>query len=197
MTADPTDGAPATGSGVVTRRRLLLGAAGVTAAPGSGAFLLNRRGEAAAVGPTSPSIAAADRRRVRAGRTVTREITAAPARIDLGGRQVDTWAYDGQVPGPSIRLGVGDTLKLRLTNRLPEHTGTHWHGLAIRNDMDGVPGVTMPFIAARSSFDYNFVVPDPGTYWYHSHVGPAARPRWRAPAACEGSTPELLRKSCD
>ena len=47
----------------------------------------------------------------------------------------------------------------------------HWHGLALRNDMDGVPGVTMADVAPRASFDYDFVVPDPGTYWFHPHVG--------------------------
>jgi FtsP/CotA-like multicopper oxidase with cupredoxin domain len=57
------------------------------------------------------------------------------------------------------------------SNDLPEPTSVHWHGLAIRNDMDGVPGVTTPEVVAGGEFAFDFVVPDPGTHWFHPHHG--------------------------
>ncbi|MEI2784591.1 MAG: multicopper oxidase domain-containing protein [Candidatus Nanopelagicales bacterium] len=56
-------------------------------------------------------------------------------------------------------------------NDLPEETSVHWHGLAVPNPMDGVPGVTTPAIASGTSFTYDFVVPGPGTHWFHPHTG--------------------------
>ncbi len=96
---------------------------------------------------------------------------AAPAMIDLGGKVVPTWAYDGAVPGPQISLTAGDRLQVRLSNQLTAPTTVHWHGLALRNDMDGVPDLTMKPVAPGAGFDYDFIVPDPGTYWFHPHVG--------------------------
>ncbi|HJU02045.1 MAG TPA: multicopper oxidase domain-containing protein, partial [Actinomycetes bacterium] len=88
---------------------------------------------------------------------------AAPATIDLGGRAAATWAYDGILPGPLLRLRAGDVLRARLENRLPAPTSIHWHGIALRNDMDGVPGVTQQPVQPDTSFTYEFTVPDPGT----------------------------------
>lgn len=105
------------------------------------------------------------------GNVVRRELRAAPAVVDLGGRTVQTWAYDGIVPGPEIRVTAGDELRVSLTNALPDPTTVHWHGLALRNDMDGVPDLTQDPVAAGGGFDYAFIVPDPGTYWFHPHVG--------------------------
>lgn len=101
------------------------------------------------------------------------ELSFAPAstEIDLGGVTVQTWAYRDQVPGPEIRLRKGETLRATLTNDLPADTTMHWHGLAIPNAMDGVPVLTQPAVPPGQNFGYEFVVPDAGTYWYHSHVG--------------------------
>ena len=74
--------------------------------------------------------------------------------------------YDGTVPGPTLRLKRGEELKLRLVNRLAEHTTIHWHGLRITNAMDGVPGLTQAAVAPNASFDYRFQPPDAGTFWY-------------------------------
>jgi FtsP/CotA-like multicopper oxidase with cupredoxin domain len=154
------------------RRMLILGGAGVLGATGIGTGLLLSEGSGTSpVMPSSALVAKADAARFRNGRVVSRQLTARQSSIDLGGRIVDTWTYDGQLPGPAIRLARGDRLRLQLKNDLPDVTGTHWHGLAIRNDMDGVPGTTMAEIASKSSFEYDFTVPDAGTYWYHSHVG--------------------------
>jgi FtsP/CotA-like multicopper oxidase with cupredoxin domain len=80
------------------------------------------------------------------------------------------WGYDGQVPGPTLRLRRGEELRVRLVNDLPEGTVVHWHGVRVPNAMDGVPHLTQPPIAPGKSFDYRFRVPDAGTFWYHSHL---------------------------
>jgi FtsP/CotA-like multicopper oxidase with cupredoxin domain len=84
---------------------------------------------------------------------------------------VDSWTYGDGLPGPPIRVTAGDVLRVAFANDLPAPTSVHWHGLAIRNDMDGVPGVTQPPVVAGGRFDYEFTVPDPGTYWLRPHVG--------------------------
>ena len=155
------------------RRALALGGAAVLA--GGAAVTLPRwidRGAPPVVGPSDPVVAAVERTRGRTGQIVRRTLTPAPGRIDLGGgRVVDTWSYDGSVPGKPIEVTAGDELRVRVVNGLPEGTSVHWHGLALRNDMDGVPGLTQSAIGAGATFDYSFVVPDPGTYWFHPHSG--------------------------
>jgi multicopper oxidase len=98
-------------------------------------------------------------------------LVAAPATVDLGGRTVETWTFNGELPGPELRLRAGEVLRARLENRLPAGTTVHWHGIALRNEMDGVPAITQPIVEPGQGFDYQFAVPDPGTYFYHPHVG--------------------------
>jgi multicopper oxidase len=98
-------------------------------------------------------------------------LTAAPTTLALGDRTVETWAFGGTVPGPELRLTAGEVLRARVVNDLPEPLTVHWHGIALRADMDGVPDVTQEAIAPGASFTYEFTVPDPGTYFYHSHSG--------------------------
>ena len=105
------------------------------------------------------------------GKPVDVALTPGETEIDLGGKTVRTWAYDGRVPAKEIRIRKGETLRAAVTNNLPAETTVHWHGLAIPNAMDGVPVLTQPAIAAGQKFTYEFVVPDSGTYWLHSHVG--------------------------
>ncbi|MBM4247337.1 MAG: CusA/CzcA family heavy metal efflux RND transporter [Deltaproteobacteria bacterium] len=98
-------------------------------------------------------------------------ITAAPATLPMiDGAPLEVWAYDGQVPGPTLRVRRGDTLRVRFTNRLPQPTTIHWHGVRVPNAMDGVPGVTQPPVEPGGSFVYEFTPPDAGTYWFHPHV---------------------------
>ncbi|OBG85456.1 copper oxidase [Mycobacterium sp. E136] len=101
------------------------------------------------------------------------DITFTPAEVDvdLGGVAVRTWAYADGVPGPEIRIRKGERMRAQLNNKLSAPTTIHWHGLAIPNPMDGVPVLTQPAVPAGESFTYDFVVPDAGTYWYHSHEG--------------------------
>ena len=92
--------------------------------------------------------------------------------VDLGSATVHTWSYGGQVPGPEIRVRPGDTLRAVLDNRLPAPTTVHWHGVELSYPMDGVPGLTQPQVAPGSTFTNSYLVPDqPGTYWFHPHVG--------------------------
>ena len=122
------------------------------------------------VTPDGPEVAEAEKKRGSGPvRNVT--LTATPTWLDLGSRAVNSWAYGDELPGKEVRVTAGDTLALTLANHLPQSTSLHWHGLALRNDMDGVPGVTQRPIKAGASFDYRFAVTEPGTYWLHPHSG--------------------------
>lgn len=82
------------------------------------------------------------------------------------------FAYNGQVPGPTIRVREGDRVRIILTNRLPESTSIHFHGLVVPNAMDGVPYITQPPVKPGETFTYEFVVRPAGTHMYHAHYGP-------------------------
>jgi len=84
------------------------------------------------------------------------------------GRTIEAWGFNKQVPGPVLKANVGDTLVIRVTNNLKEPTMIHWHGLRIPASMDGT-GATQKPIEPGEVFEYRFVVPDAGTFWYHSH----------------------------
>ena len=155
----------------ISRRRFLgLGAAGVVVV-GAGVAGVRLSDGASPVGPGSRAVTEAEAARRRTGRVVRRTLRAAPSSIDLGGKTVNTWTFDGSLPGPEIRVSAGDELRVRLENELPESTTVHWHGIALRNDMDGVPNLTQGPVESGTDFDYSFVVPDPGTYFFHPHVG--------------------------
>lgn len=79
------------------------------------------------------------------------------------------WTFNNSVPGPEIRVKVGDTVKINLKNELEDPVSIHWHGYPVPNDMDGIPGVTQDAVVAGKSFTYEFKATIPGTYWYHSH----------------------------
>ncbi|WP_033921669.1 copper resistance system multicopper oxidase [Sphingomonas sp. 37zxx] len=89
----------------------------------------------------------------------------------IDGRPSHGIGINGTVPGPLIRLREGQTVRLHVDNQLDEDSSIHWHGLILPFHMDGVPGVSFPGIAARSTFTYEFPVRQAGTYWYHSHSG--------------------------
>ncbi len=121
--------------------------------------------------PGDPAVANREARRASTGATVRKKLTTSPFKSTVNGKKVTTWGYDDAIHGPVIRTKTGDQLHALVENQLPEPTSIHWHGLALRNDQDGVPGLTQDAVAADSSFTYDFRVPHPGTYWYHSHVG--------------------------
>jgi multicopper oxidase len=122
------------------------------------------------VSPDGPEVAAAEKRR---GSGPLRKVSlfATPSVVDLGGRTFRTWTYGGELPGPEIRLVAGEVLEADVTNHLPQPTTVHWHGIAIRNDMDGVPDITQRAVAPGGRFTYRFAAKHPGTYWFHPHVG--------------------------
>ena len=108
------------------------------------------------------------------------QLVAAPDVVDLGGRLARTWTFNGSVPGPELRLGAGQLLRVEFHNRLPAPTSIHWHGIAIRNDMDGVPGFTQ-----------RAILPAAGTYTSSPSpiLGPTSStltPGCRSTAACTG-----------
>jgi len=84
------------------------------------------------------------------------------------GRSIPGFGYNGEVPGPAIEAKVGDTIEVRLINNLREATIVHWHGIRLPADMDGTGAVQRP-VEPGETFTYRFVVPDAGTFWYHSH----------------------------
>jgi len=90
----------------------------------------------------------------------------------LPDRQVLAYAVNRQVPGPRIRVTEGDRVRMIVTNRLPDPTTIHWHGLTLPNGMDGAGDVTQPPIAPGASFTYEFTVEQAGSYFYHSHTNP-------------------------
>jgi multicopper oxidase len=159
--------------GRVSRRAVLraaLAGAAALAGPGgvAGCAALDRPGSP---GYDATLIERVEAARPRSGVVRNLSVTARAASVDLGGPVVPALTYDGTLPGPVLRASAGDLLRVAVTNRLDQPTSVHWHGVALRNDADGVPGVTGPLIAVGASSTVQFVVPDPGTYWFHPHVG--------------------------
>ncbi len=96
---------------------------------------------------------------------------ASPARVNLGGGpDLVAWTYNGQIPGPEIRVREGEIIRVFLKNYLPEGTTIHWHGVPVPNAMDGVPEVTQHAVMPGESFVYEFEARPAGSYIYHSHV---------------------------
>ena len=96
-------------------------------------------------------------------------LTIGKLAVRVDGKVSREIGINGTVPGPLVRLKQGQNVRLSVTNTLDEHSSIHWHGLLVPFAMDGVPGVSFPGIAARSTFTYEFPVNQSGTYWYHSH----------------------------
>ncbi len=85
------------------------------------------------------------------------------------GMKAHLWGYNGQSPGPTIEAVEGDKVRIFVTNKLPEHTTVHWHGMLLPNGMDGVGGVTQPHIEPGRTFAYEFELKRSGTFMYHPH----------------------------
>ncbi len=98
-------------------------------------------------------------------------LVAEPVRRQIApGMTAHLWGYNGQSPGPTIECVEGDRLRIFVTNRLPEHTTVHWHGVLLPNGMDGVGGLTQPQIPAGKTFVYEFEMKKSGTFMYHPHA---------------------------
>jgi manganese oxidase len=104
------------------------------------------------------------------------ELTAAPRSWEYdAGKTVDAWAYNGQVPGPLLRITEGDKVRVIVKNELAESTAVHFHGVIVPNNMDGVPFITQPPIKPGASFTYEFTARNPGSHMYHSHHNSTAQ----------------------
>ncbi len=86
---------------------------------------------------------------------------------------VRAWGYNGQVPGPELRVREGDQVRVTLRNQLPVPTTIHWHGVNLPPAMDGPAGLNQAPVAPGDEFVYDFIATPAGSRWYHSHVDPA------------------------
>jgi FtsP/CotA-like multicopper oxidase with cupredoxin domain len=100
------------------------------------------------------------------------ELTAAPFEYEIDGRVIEGYAYNEQVPGPTLRVTKGDEVTVMFNNELGMDTTIHWHGLHVPWEMDGVTWMSSP-VADGDSFEYSFTVEQAGTYWYHPHIDTA------------------------
>ncbi|MGW3097462.1 multicopper oxidase family protein [Streptomyces sp. NPDC001102] len=161
----------------IDRRSVLLAGLGAAGAGALAACSSGSGGSSGALSLVSPDdkvVAATDKKRRTTGTVRQVTLTAASAGLDLGGGvTAKSWAFSGRTPGKEIRLSAGDTLAAELSNQLPDRTTTsiHWHGIALRADMDGVPPATQSAVRAGRTFTYRFIADTPGTYFLHPHVG--------------------------
>jgi FtsP/CotA-like multicopper oxidase with cupredoxin domain len=151
----------------ISRRGVLTGIVGLTVASGLVGYELRPKQEFLGL----PAVDARESTLARTGKINNFDLTARLTQVDFGGIIAHTWAYGDSLPGKIIRVNKGDRAKVAFRNELPVSTSVHWHGLAIRNDMDGVPGLTTPEVLSGKSFNFDFITPDAGTYWFHPHSG--------------------------
>lgn len=143
------------------RRRFVQGLAaggvllGAAAWPGLGRAL-----ERPAVGPAAPEL-----------RGTEFDLVIAESAVNFTGRPAVATTINGSLPAPTLRWREGDTVTIRVTNRLRENTSIHWHGIILPYQMDGVPGISFAGIPPGQTFTYRFKVEQSGTFWYHSHSG--------------------------
>jgi multicopper oxidase len=156
---------------VWSRRELLVTGGGVLVLAACGAKPSSPVA-GAVVGSTDPAVERRDAQRRRAGASIVRAtVTAEPVTVSIGGRDVAAWAFGDRPGAGGIRAKVGDLVEATFVNNLPSANTLHWHGIALRNDMDGVHDLTQSPVATAGKFTYRFTVPDAGTYWFHPHMG--------------------------
>jgi manganese oxidase len=85
------------------------------------------------------------------------------------GKIVEGWGYNGQIPGPLIKVDVGDNVRIHVENELPLGTDVHWHGVRVPNDQDGVAPLTQPLIQSGETYTYEFLADEPSIGMYHPH----------------------------
>jgi FtsP/CotA-like multicopper oxidase with cupredoxin domain len=103
-------------------------------------------------------------------------LTASEFSWDLmGDTTVHAWGYNGQMPGPEIRVREGDQVRVTLRNELPVPTTIHWHGVKVPPAMDGPAGLNQAPVAPGTEFVYDFVAQPAGSRWYHAHTDPAVQ----------------------
>jgi suppressor of ftsI len=128
------------------------------------------RPEATPYLPSGDAPAVRPRERVRLATGDTLRLEAGLVRRTLAGRDNTMYAFNGQQPGPLIEVVRGAEITVAFTNRLPQPTTVHWHGIRLDNRNDGVPGLSQPDVPPGGEFTYRLRFPDAGIYWYHPHV---------------------------
>ncbi len=101
----------------------------------------------------------------------TYDLTIDEMRAGFNGRERQTMAINGQIPGPTLRFTEGEDVTINVTNKMDTDTSLHWHGILLPYTQDGVPGISFPGIKPGETFTYKFRIKQSGTYWYHSHSG--------------------------
>lgn len=125
------------------------------------------------------------------------DLTVAETPLNVTGKPAQGITINGTMPGPVLRFREGDEVVIRVTNKLREITGIHWHGLLVPNDQDGVPGVTYPGIRPGETFTYRFKLRQSGTYWYHSHAALQEAAGYFAPLIIEPAKPDPFQYDRD
>jgi len=98
------------------------------------------------------------------------DLEIAPMSVNFTGKECTATVVNGLLPGPILRVKEGDTVTIRVTNKLSEMTSIHWHGIILDPEMDGVPGISFPGIEPGETFVHQFKLEQHGTYWYHAHT---------------------------
>jgi suppressor of ftsI len=127
--------------------------------PAAGAFL-----------PSGPAPEARPRETVRLRPGDTLRLEAGLVQRTLKGKRYTMYAFNGQYPGPLIEVLRGSEITVAFTNRLPQPTTVHWHGIRLDHRNDGVPELSQPEVPPGGEFTYRLRFPDAGVYWYHPHV---------------------------
>ncbi|MBI5861081.1 MAG: copper resistance system multicopper oxidase [Rhodocyclales bacterium] len=117
--------------------------------------------------------------------------------VNFTGRPRLATTINGVSPAPTLRWREGDTVTIRVTNRLSEPTSIHWHGILLPHSMDGVPCISFDGIAAGTTFTYQFKVRQNGTYWYHSHSGMQEQTGMYGAIIIEPAAGEHIKADCD
>ena len=125
------------------------------------------------------------------------DLVIAETPVNFTGRPRMATTINGSIPGPVLRWHEGDTVTLRVTNRLAEETSIHWHGILLPFDMDGVPGISFKGIPPGETFTYRFKVAQTGTYWYHSHSGMQEQTGMYGAIVIEAAEGETIRADRD
>jgi len=170
---------------MTTRRQVLQAGASLVAGTAVSAALRSARAAEPGPAATQPPIPAPAGQRYTP--VVTLNGSSLPWKMDQGvkvfhliaepvarefapGMTVNCWGYNGATPGPTIEAVEGDRVRILVTNRLPEHTSIHWHGILLPNGMDGVGGLTQPQIKPGETYVYEFTLRQHGSFMYHPHA---------------------------
>ncbi|UVM25601.1 copper resistance system multicopper oxidase [Pseudomonas sp. B21-021] len=117
--------------------------------------------------------------------------------VNFTGQPRTALTINGSLPGPLLRWREGDTVTLRVRNRLKDSTSIHWHGILLPANMDGVPGLSFKGIEPGGVYVYQFKVRQHGTYWYHSHSGLQEQAGVYGPLVIDAREPEPFQYDRD